>query len=618
VIESNKHKINFCSPVESFSRMSQEDNNEIKRLKLAMEQMNQQLKAVSQKLEMKDQEIERKVQEIEMKDQEIEMKDQEIEMKDQEIEMKDQEIEMKDQKLEEQNTEIRLLKKIQKSALLRTANITAFRDAESCYLDISEQIFSKFPWQGPNSAEIQSAWDYIRTLENIPDEGSSIENENKALHGIFLDIFSCLKYKLNLSPDAKLFHEVSMPDDGVRHDYVLSNKNLKTTGYPDVSAIIEIKLPNVNKAMGEMQACRGLVNAIMNSNVDGFRINKVSLFFDFESVKAYYFEDENLEVGYRSQNCSCFPENWKDLQTPPLGFQILCHVLSVPIQGLHKVKLENGTNVKCATTIFSTSNYAVYVLNNNELPTNIPRDREYVVKVLTKKDKHIEALMRLEHNKNKVIYEFDDFREYSVFSPELKIKDGFAMVKGTPLLVASKAARKTAGLDLFNLLKKSSMQLFTAIFILHSHGWFHGDIRPYNIVLDNNNNVKLIDFMTADIFETILRCHFMQGQYDAFWADQMMECGDKPHIYDPRWEYESLVYSILYCALRSEDSEKVFKTVDSRREFLISTCKTSPRSILRFCALFFSLIESLGTSVPDQAFRDSVLSALNNFVYESQ
>lgn len=82
----------------------------------------------------------------------------------------------------------------------------------------------------------------------------------------------------------------------------------------------------------------------------------------------------------------------------------------------------------------------------------------------------------------------------------------------------------------------------------------------------------------------------------------------------PRWDYESLVYSILCCALGSEENDSVFKTFDTRREFL-RTCEKSPRSILRFCALFFSSIQCLGPDVPEQEFKDSVLSALNEFAY---
>ena len=122
-----------------------------------------------------------------------------------------------------------------------------------------------------------------------------------------------------------------------------------------------------------------------------------------------------------------------------------------------------------------------------------------------------------------MFYGFEDFLNYTLYFPELEVEDGFAMIGGTPLPAAIREAATDSELTLFKVLKKVSLEIFDALYILHSHGWFHGDIRPYNIVLDENGDAKLIDFVTADVFGDKKRFYFSQGHFDNFFSTQLIQ-----------------------------------------------------------------------------------------------
>ena len=213
-----------------------------------------------------------------------------------------------------------------------------------------------------------------------------------------------------------------------------------------------------------------------------------------------------------------------------------------------------------------------------------------------------------------MFYGFEDFLNYTLYFPELEVEDGFAMIGGTPLPAAIREAATDSELTLFKVLKKVSLEIFDALYILHSHGWFHGDIRPYNIVLDENGDAKLIDFVTADVFGDNKRFYFSQGHFDNFFSTQLIQINNQDHVYLPRWEYESLVYSILFCALSLSSINDAFGSIESRQIFLENS-QYSPKSILRFCWKFFSLVQGLEDRRPGEEFRTTVISELGSFEF---
>ena len=111
-------------------------------------------------------------------------------------------------------------------------------------------------------------------------------------------------------------------------------------------------------------------------------------------------------------------------------------------------------------------------------------------------------------------------------------------------------------------IKNMLLQTLKQLEILHSDGYIHSDLKPANILINNNNIIKIGDFGCA------VKCHpneYIYGDYRGTikyfspekWGDQSEECKGYNHTSDI-WAlglvvmecYLSFVYvSFLFCSI---------------------------------------------------------------------
>ena len=136
----------------------------------------------------------------------------------------------------------------------------------------------------PSTETVKNFWVSLQRNVHIPRSKKEITD----------DFFFFILFSIQYLPESKLFHEQTMPDDGLRHDFVISSTALTDPGYADISAIVKIKVPKdalIND--GKRQACQGLINANESSNGEFF-LMKVGMFFNFSSIFVYNFITRNI------------------------------------------------------------------------------------------------------------------------------------------------------------------------------------------------------------------------------------------------------------------------------------------------------------------------------------
>lgn len=88
-------------------------------------------------------------------------------------------------------------------------------------------------------------------------------------------------------------------------------------------------------------------------------------------------------------------------------------------------------------------------------------------------------------------------------------------------------------------------EVFKQIHFLHQKGFTHGDIRPANIIVLENNSPCLIDFVTCTKIGVCLE--WIHGTV-LYMADEVLTANyQAPFLFEPAYDLEAFAYSFLDC-----------------------------------------------------------------------
>ena len=110
-----------------------------------------------------------------------------------------------------------------------------------------------------------------------------------------------------------------------------------------------------------------------------------------------------------------------------------------------------------------------------------------------------------------LVFEFLDL-DLKKYMESLPVSQGG---RGKPLPEGTGDGLKTLGLG-ENVVKKFMLQLVAGIKYCHSHRVLHRDLKPQNLLIDNEGNLKLADFGLARAFGVPLRTYTHEVSSNSF------------------------------------------------------------------------------------------------------
>ena len=307
-----------------------------------------------------------------------------------------------------------------------------------------------------------------------------------------------------------------------------------------------MKLPNNEKA-GIVQAVNYLTWINRRLLQDASK-NRVGLFTDFLEISVFSFHDGKFEKGslFLSDLLPLFPPKWRDLTEPTEGFKLLCHALMVPLP-IEVQTIDVGRRCcRIVATIFSSSECMVYLVKPSF-------GESFVVKVATENNRYARGLLQSEHEKLLDLHKHPELVPYLAGLVDGEVTNGFAMQKGTSLeveLMQIGTENEPATVaQVCAFLKPLLLNAFDGIRQLHAIGWFHGDIRPTNLLVINGT-LRLIDFMTSGPYDS--RKYMVRSGYE----DPFCVCGDKASSeFLFHWDLYGLAYSMIFLVSPRQDRE---------------------------------------------------------------
>jgi cyclin-dependent kinase len=129
-------------------------------------------------------------------------------------------------------------------------------------------------------------------------------------------------------------------------------------------------------------------------------------------------------------------------------------------------------------------------------------------------DVNIVRLFNIVHadgHKLYLVFEFLDL-DLKKYMESLPVSQGG---RGKPLPEGTGDGLKTLGLG-ENVVKKFMLQLVAGIKYCHSHRVLHRDLKPQNLLIDNEGNLKLADFGLARAFGVPLRTYTHEVSSNSF------------------------------------------------------------------------------------------------------
>ena len=409
----------------------------------------------------------------------------------------------------------------------------------------SKCVDKKLNWPSPSYPLIRLAWQKLKLDTAIPDEAIT-EKENDMLHPVILKV--CTEITETLKTNMKFEMRANLCNPGLKPD-IVGGTVKRFFGWPDVFFCGEIKLPNDEKH-GTVQAMDYICWVVERSKSEELN-DRVGIFTDFVSFAAMTFKKNKVQDGslFCSPLLPLFPSNWRNLAEPTEGFKLLCHSLMVPIPAVLPVIPVNGTPLQISGTIFSSLENMVYLMEIN--------NTRFAVKIAKKESRYARGLINSEHEKLKYLNAQSDIAPFLTALADYNIQNGFAMEFGTTLEVAlleelelwPEADVLARYIRSSTFLKPFFVTALEGIQKLHVHKWFHGDIRPSNLLIVNGT-LRLIDFMTSGPYEQ--RQYLVRSGYDDPFCVSGVK-GNSDYLY--HWDLYGLAYSMIFMVLGDKDRD---------------------------------------------------------------
>jgi hypothetical protein len=190
------------------------------------------------------------------------------------------------------------------------------------------------PFSKPSLEKVQDCWQKCKDVPDFPDSCNNISGprgEDLTLHPILQKLLTSLLEWLGVDY-ACVYNRKNMRDPPIIPDFVLVSLGMIEPGFPDVVGAFEAKLP-VNNDMeeGTRQASLYLYHALHSlPQDDPDRHYRFGVAFDYLRINVVYFENGAVPDLLWTQSMPLFPSNWRELESPTMGFEWLCHVLSIP------------------------------------------------------------------------------------------------------------------------------------------------------------------------------------------------------------------------------------------------------------------------------------------------
>jgi hypothetical protein len=235
---------------------------------------------------------------------------------------------------------------------------------------------------------------------------------------------------------------------------------------------IEVKTPkNENTNAGKHQAHEYLAAAYRAlGRVDEpsplGNTPRISVFTDMAHVVVYHWVGGDILKAIRSGVLDLFPTGWKQQDSPTLGFQWLCHALTVPMPKVANVRI-GEQSVPVVSELYRTHSITV-----NRLRWN---GEDCVVKIANERTGYAVAVLRKEMALVRTLMELKGFGEglAELYVSDVYVRTGIMMKFATPIeiFVTDLASGGSLGYADAEQVVGMLRNLFRSLLILHrEHG----------------------------------------------------------------------------------------------------------------------------------------------------
>lgn len=223
-------------------------------------------------------------------------------------------------------------------------------------------------------------------------------------------------------------------------------------------------------------------NLMPNTDIKKFKYNLANECFVCKKTDDLFLCSRCRLVYYCNQECQ--KKDWKNHRDLciPIDKQPNPENISLDhFKELKRIGEGNFSDIYSALNIFDKKTYAIKIINKAKLS-----------RVRKEADIFMER-----HCLKKLLGSPYVIEIYSTFQDDLNLFIHFEYVPGGELWNEV----KVFGLDSLSLVRYYFAQIISAVEYIHSKGIVHRDLKLENILLDQNKNVKLVDFGTAkDMF----------------------------------------------------------------------------------------------------------------------
>jgi serine/threonine protein kinase len=394
-----------------------------------------------------------------------------------------------------------------------------------------------------NPENLIYAWNEIRSEIRMLADGT---NEKTHVHPfIEFTLVSVIK-NFNLRK-IKYHYEPRLVNPRFSPDFGITSSHISDAAWADCLSFIECKSTEIPFSEGAGQAISYLTHLAIPDSLNVSEIRELSFSAITNGLKIQFFVFKKVGSvckNYFTSELNLF-KAVDDIRVPSIGFKILCRFMLMMEEtsiSVDSLRIDGNsydvmkTFQKCGAMVVGLVDLggeegmcvAKYALNQNKFALSSIRKEANIYKML--ENSPVKTLrLSTKSNFNHLVF--------------LDVAKGDLRSWANNIIHADQEGDQNVEIDFENIIR-CFIEIFDQIKALHDLGYTHGDIRPANILVLNDDTPRLIDFVTVTKKGEVL--NWQQGTLLFMAEDVLRQNG--PYIYKSKYDMESLFYSFLDCS----------------------------------------------------------------------